>query len=1372
MRRSPTEPTKDEVIRHKLTHTPYRSWCPECVKARAKMPPHRKIPDDGEKAIPTVHIDYWFMRDKRGAELIAVATMKDDASKTFKAHVVNSKGNVDGVAEQLVRDLEEIGYNGKVIVKCDQENALVDLVKAIAKCRGDKETVVEHSKAKDSQTNGVAERAVQSIEGLVRTMKFALEKRLGVQISSSHPLMAWIVEHAAETLNRFHVGPDGRTPFERIKGKAYKGEVVEFGRIIYHRHPGRVEGGSMEPRWSEGVWLGKTAKSDENIISDETGRIVKAGGISLKTDIESWDRDVIMGVKVFPNGLNEPRAVRRTSIMIPPTPLHSGGESRGEEVREPDERDGPEIADPVERSRGPADIYIRYEDLKKSGGFTAGCRKCQAMKGGDNSRSRMSHNAECRARVRTWMAKDSIERQKVEQADLRKNEYLAKRIEQDEIENPNAKQPRIAVDGDMMDDLSPGASGSDISRPSVKRSREGDDEENLRPTHFRSLDEERGEHIPPEMLENNGEIVDLGGQAPMSLATIENKAIEIYNAERRGGHKHPKYLVAEAFSPPRVSKRARDRGLSGGWSLDWLTIDPMTGRKWDLRDKDVQKKVIDMVMKDKPELLVLCPPCTLFSMLQNLAGDPRVRCPAKWQEAVAMVDFAVQLCRMQAKSGRKFLFEHPLGASSWTRTELKNLMHESGIYEAKTHMCMFGMQSTDKEGAAPALKPTRFLTNSTAVQGMLEKKCSRDHRHVQLLNGRSAAAALYPMELVDAIIDGILMEKVQAESAVLMNVQELHEEQHVEPYFVDDSTGKTLDSKKVRAARKEEMETFDQMNVYEYIKKEDYDYTGGKKIGVRWVDIDKGHKIRSRLVAQEFAHGENRDDLFAGTPPLVATKALLSDFASNGASGPSGRIMVLDIKRAFLYGNIAENIAINLPEEDPMHGKGYYGKLLKAMYGTRAAPQAWQGVVKNVMSKLGFSCSLKFPCVYFNPHHRLRVVTHVDDFICSGDVKELRWLRDELAKEFDLTHEILGPGQDETREIKFLGRTIKWTSGGLEYSGDKNHSKTLLEEWGMTDCKTVVTPGVAEEKTSKEQDDDEEALSRDQCRAYRRAAARLNYMAQDRPDLAYAAKELSRAMANPKPADVTRLKRAIRYLRGAPTATLQYKWQERPSKLVTFSDSDWAGCVKTRRSTSGGVVTYGSHTVQHWSSTQATIALSSAEAELNAVVKATVETIGVIDLYGDIGEKMTGQVRTDSSAAKGIVSREGCGKLKHLSVKQLWVQEAIDNDKVTLLKVLRAENPSDALTHHWLGVEGERHFPVVGLAFELPKIGNKVATFLVVNACMQGVANSHLRTALSDQSGRVGPNSVKAGASLLLPAAPSHRGFRRETRSPEDGDVN
>ena len=83
------------------------------------------------------------------------------------------------------------------------------------------ETLIENSKAKDSQSNGVVERAVQSIEGLVRTLKFGLEKRLGVQIESSHAVMAWIVELAAGTLNKFHVGQDGRTSYERVQGKPY-----------------------------------------------------------------------------------------------------------------------------------------------------------------------------------------------------------------------------------------------------------------------------------------------------------------------------------------------------------------------------------------------------------------------------------------------------------------------------------------------------------------------------------------------------------------------------------------------------------------------------------------------------------------------------------------------------------------------------------------------------------------------------------------------------------------------------------------------------------------------------------------------------------------------------------------------------------------------------------------------------------------------------------------------------------------------------------------------------------------------------------------------------------------------------------------------
>ena len=105
----------------------------------------------------------------------------------------------------------------------------------------------------------------------------------------------------------------------------------------------------MEPRWSEGVWLGKTAKSDEHIISDDTGWVVKAGGISLKTENESWKDDVVMGGEMYPGGLNEQRVVRRTSIMIPPIPGNPEQAPR-QQVCEPDERDGPDMRNPWRRT--------------------------------------------------------------------------------------------------------------------------------------------------------------------------------------------------------------------------------------------------------------------------------------------------------------------------------------------------------------------------------------------------------------------------------------------------------------------------------------------------------------------------------------------------------------------------------------------------------------------------------------------------------------------------------------------------------------------------------------------------------------------------------------------------------------------------------------------------------------------------------------------------------------------------------------------------------------------------------------------------------------------------------------------------------------
>ena len=123
----------------------------------------------------------------------------------------------------------------------------------------------------------------------------------------------------------------------------------------------------------------------------------------------------------------------------------------------------------------------------------------------------------------------------------------------------------------------------------------------------------------------------------------------------------------------------------------------------------------------------------------------------------------------------------------------------------------------------------------------------------------------------------------------------------------------------------------------------------------------------------------------------------------------------------------------------------------------------------------------------------------------------------------------------------------------------------------------------------------------------------------------------------------------------------------------------------------------GSRCVSQWSSTQATIALSVGEAELNALTKAGREILGVKSLCLDLGFTMSGVAKTDSSAANGIVHRLGCGKLKHLSTKQMWFQQVVARKQVFTQKVPRAVNLSDSFTHHWSYVDGSKHFSRMNL---------------------------------------------------------------------------
>ena len=108
----------------------------------------------------------------------------------------------------------------------------------------------------------------------------------------------------------------------------------------------------------------------------------------------------------------------------------------------------------------------------------------------------------------------------------------------------------------------------------------------------------------------------------------------------------------------------------------------------------------------------------------------------------------------------------------------------------------------------------------------------------------------------------------------------------------------------------------------------------------------------------------------------------------------------------------------------------------------------------------------------------------------------------------------------------------------------------------------------------------------------------------------------------------------------------------------------------------------GSHWIKSWSTTQKNVTLSSGEAELVAAVKMSAELIGISQLASDWGEQLEGHVHIDSSAAIGIIGRRGSGKMRHVKVGMLWIQEKQEAGEMKYTKILGSENPGDLMTKY------------------------------------------------------------------------------------------
>ena len=328
------------------------------------------------------------------------------------------------------------------------------------------------------------------------------------------------------------------------------------------------------------------------------------------------------------------------------------------------------------------------------------------------------------------------------------------------------------------------------------------------------------------------------------------------------------------------------------------------------------------------------------------------------------------------------------------------------------------------------------------------------------------------------------------------------------------------------------------MGVYERVPRSEQARTGGKIVGTRWVDVNKGDttniSYRSRLVAKEFKSGPD-DSMYAPTPPLEAMRMILSWAATTQTSTKAGdmEVMINDVSKAYFYTKISHDVYIEFPPEDEFASPGIIGKLVLAMYGTQDGAKNWQETLSQHLSDLGFVRRICFSSVFHHIEKGLCTTVHGDDYMSAGPASRLDWLEAELAKKYQIKTQRIGKARHAEGQV--LNGVVRWSQEGWSVEADPRHVELILENIGLTEGKGVVTPSVKDERPESAgcEDDDIELGPRESTQ-FRGIAARANYLALDRPDIQFAAKEVCRELSKPTNRAVRRLKRMGRYLAGKP----------------------------------------------------------------------------------------------------------------------------------------------------------------------------------------------------------------------------------------------
>ncbi|XP_035845798.1 uncharacterized mitochondrial protein AtMg00810-like [Helianthus annuus] len=314
----------------------------------------------------------------------------------------------------------------------------------------------------------------------------------------------------------------------------------------------------------------------------------------------------------------------------------------------------------------------------------------------------------------------------------------------------------------------------------------------------------------------------------------------------------------------------------------------------------------------------------------------------------------------------------------------------------------------------------------------------------------------------------------------------------------------------------------------------------------------------------------------------------------------------LDVRNAFLNGNLTETVYMEQPpgfinSQFPHH----VCRLQKALYGLKQAPRAWFQRLSTFLLNNGFLCSKADTSlfVYKKGASIVYLLVYVDDKIVTGsDPQLIQLFITRLHKEFSVKDlGILG---------YFLGLEVAYSATGV-YLSQAKYAHDILARAGLLDSKPVDTPLSTTDTFHSKGDSFHDPT------LYRSLVGALQYLTITRPDLSYAVNQASQHLQSPTVSHFQSVKRILRYVKGTIAFGLCFS-KPTTTKLVGYSDADWARCIETRRSTYGYSIYLGGNLVSWSAKKQPTVSRSSCESEYRAMANTAAEIIWLTHLLREL----------------------------------------------------------------------------------------------------------------------------------------------------------